>query len=92
MKNVVVTTDKRGVFFGKLKSYDEGTGVAVLKEAKMCIYWSEKTRGVLGLASCGPQAGSKITAKVSKIKLTGVTSVMDCTEEAEKAWGGELWG
>jgi hypothetical protein len=88
---VVVTTDKdrRGVFCGDLVSEEEG--VVVLKSARMAVYWSTETKGVLGLASIGPQKGSRITPVVPKIKLNGVTSVIDCTKEAVKKWGAGIW-
>ena len=88
---VVVTTDKdkRGVFFGELVKQDADK--VTLKDAQMAVYWSEKTRGVLGLASIGPQKGSKITPIVPKIDLVGVTSVMDATKDAEKLWREEPW-
>ena len=90
---VVITTDKdkRGVFFGKLKENNIAKGTAVLHEAQMAVYWSEATRGVLGLASIGPQKDSKITPIVPTIELNGVTSIMDTTEEAVKIWKQQRW-
>ena len=75
---VLVTTnkDRRGVFCGELLS--EKNSVVELKNARMAVYWSTGVRGVLGLASCGPQKGS-------------VTSVADCTKEAIANWEKELW-
>jgi len=88
---VVVTTDmdRRGVFFGELVSKDDSE--VTLKDAQMCVYWSMETRGVLGLASHGPQKGSRVTPIIPSIWLDGVTSVMDCTEEAVEAWRAEPW-
>jgi len=88
---VVVTTDKdrRGVFFGELVSEDEST--AILKDAQMAVYWSAETRGVLGLASIGPQKGSRITPIVPRIRLNGVTAVMDTTQEAAEKWREQPW-
>ena len=88
---VVVTTDKdkRGVFFGELVSENEGA--VVLKDAQMAVYWSDSTKGVLGLASIGPQKGSRISPVIPQIKLRGVTAIMDTTEEAVKKWRAELW-
>lgn len=90
-RKVVVTTDKdcRGVFCGVLESVngDETT----LSNARMAVYWSAKTRGVLGLASIGPQEGSRITPAVPGIKINKVTSIMDCTEEAWALWESEPW-
>ena len=88
---VVVTTDKdrRGVFFGQL--FQEEDDVVVLKNARMAIYWSSETHGVTGLASIGPQKGSRISPKIPQIKLNGITSVMDCSEKAIKQWEAEIW-
>lgn len=88
---VVVTTDKdrRGVFFGELLSHENE--IAILKNAQMAIYWSSETKGVLGLASIGPQDGSRITPIVPKIEINGVTAVMDCTKEAVKKWKEMKW-
>ena len=88
---VVITTDKdrRGVFFGELVKYEKET--ATLKDAQMAIYWSSATKGVLGLASIGPQSGSRISPVIPQIELNGVTSVMDCTKEAVKEWRSGKW-
>ena len=88
---VLVTTDKdkRGVFFGELVS-EEGATV-VLKDAKMAVYWSQNVKGVLGLAATGPLEGCRISPAVPQIKLTGVTSVTNCTDEAISNWGKETW-
>ena len=93
MKNrmVVVTTDKdrRGVFFGEFVSQTKDK--VTLKDARMAIYWSSATHGVVGLAGIGPQPGSKISPKIPQIELNGVTAVMDCTKEAVATWEEEKW-
>lgn len=91
IRHVVVTTDKdkRGVFFGELQSHKKD--VVILKNAQMAVYWSAATKGVLGLASIGPQKGSKITPPIPCITLNGVTSVMDTTIEAVNTWKSQPW-
>jgi hypothetical protein len=93
MRKVVVTTDetRRGVFYGDLESYDENMQTCKLKNARMAIYWSSETHGVLGLASIGPQNGSRISPPVPQIELNGVTSIMDTTDIAVKQWEKEIW-
>jgi hypothetical protein len=93
MRKVVVTTDqtRRGVFFGELESYDVDKQTCTLKNARMAIYWSTETKGVLGLASIGPQTGSRISPPVPQIELNGVTSVMDTTEIAVSQWEKGIW-
>ena len=88
---VVVTTDsqRRGVFFGELLSFD--ANVAVLANAQMAIYWSAESRGVLGLASIGPQPGSRITPIVPRVELNGVTAIIDCTPAAVELWRTQTW-
>ncbi len=88
-RNVVITTDKRGVFAGKLES-NEGDR-AVLLDAQMCVYWSKATRGVLGLAAAGPAEGSRIGPPVPRIELNGVTSVIDMAPEAIAKWKAQPW-
>jgi len=90
---VVVTTDKdkRGVFFGELVRHDEKAKVAILKDAQMAVRWSLATKGVLGLASIGPQEGSRIFSIIPKITLDGVTCVMDTTKKAVEKWKMQPW-
>ena len=90
MKNYkVVTTDKRGVFFGVVTNKKKDS--LTLKEAQMCVFWSSEIRGVLGLASSGPNANCRVTKKIPSIDLNGVTSIMDCTKEAIEEWKKEYW-
>jgi len=88
---VVVTTDKdrQGVFYGTLDKH-EGDEVELL-DARMAVYWSEQTKGVVGLASIGPQVGSRITPPAPRIWLNGVTAIMVCSKEAVKQWEKGLW-
>ena len=91
IRYVVVTTnkDRRGVFFGEFQSHKKD--VVILKNAQMAVYWSSATKGVLGLASIGPQKGSKITPPIPSIELDGVTSIMDTTVEAVNTWKSQPW-
>jgi hypothetical protein len=54
---VVITTDstRRGIFGGYLESYDQDKMIAVLSQARMAVYFSSNCKGVVGLASIGPQ-------------------------------------
>lgn len=87
---VVVTTEHRGVFGGYLEGSDSGKSV-VLTEARMCVYWSAETRGVVGLAQTGPKDGCRISPAAPRIRLNAVTAVMDASKKAELAWGDEVW-
>jgi hypothetical protein len=91
LRPVVVTTEHRGVFFGFAAPGLAEDKTITLADAQMCVRWSEAVRGVLGLAATGPGRGCRITPAVPKLMLTGVTSVMECTDEAVKAWQGKPW-
>ena len=86
---VVVCTDKRGVFFGYARDTDGDT--IRLRECRMCVYWSADTRGVMGLASHGPNQSCKITRPVGVVDLRGITCVMECAPEAVTAWERDPW-
>jgi hypothetical protein len=84
-KHVIVTTERRGVFYGALKSYDEKARVAVLENAAMAIYWGT-TNGLLQLAATGPTDKSKISARAPSLRLELCECVIDVALEAEAAW------
>ena len=86
---LVVTTEYKGVFFGYGEA-QEGKTIE-LDNARMCVYWNEATKGVVGLAAIGPQVGCRITPAAPKIMLEGVTAKMTCSEVAVKQWEKELW-
>lgn len=90
-KFVLVTTEQKGVFAGFLKEHDKEKETCILASAKMCIYWSNDVKGVLGLANMGPSNGCKITPVVKEIYLNKITSITICTEEAKKNWDKEIW-
>jgi hypothetical protein len=83
---VLVTTAHRGVFFGMLS--DEQNHEArsiVLDDCRNAIYWSG-SRGFLGLASHGPENGSRIGSTAPRVLLHDVTSVTRCSDAAAKKW------
>lgn len=91
---IVICTAKRGVFFG----YSDETGDAIiargnvtLRSARMCMYWSAETKGVLGLAGIGPQKGSRIGPRVPELTCESVTAVIACSPEAAKTWESGPW-
>lgn len=87
---VLVTTDKRGVFFGYTTDPPTST-VITLARARMIVYWSSETRGILGLAANGPAKGSRVTPQVPSLTLQGVTAVGDCTERAAEMMEKGTW-
>jgi len=87
-KPVIVTTAHRGVFFGRLSpDQDENATTLVLTGCRNAIRW-EGRRGFLGLASHGPENGSRIGSTAPRVRLHDVTSVSECTPEATKVWEG----
>lgn len=88
---VVVTTEHRGVFFGFLDGATDTAKTLKLTDAQMCVYWSVDVQGILGLAATGPSKSCRVTPKVPKITLQGVTSVIDCTEDAVAKWQARPW-
>ena len=89
MRPVIVTTAHRGVFFGYAQ--DTTGDVIVMTRPRMCVYWDQATKGVLGLAATGPTAGCRVTMAPPKIELRGITCVAECTKEAVKRWEGAPW-
>jgi len=89
-RHVLVTTEHRGVFVGclsKPSDYERDARRIVLQDVKNVIRW-EGRRGFLGLASHGPESGSRIGAQAKRVDLHGVTSVTDCTPEAWRTFLG----
>lgn len=85
---VVVTTVHRGVFFGYATDVDGE--IIHLRRGRNCLYWSEATKGFIGLAATGPQEGSRV-GPAADISLRDITSVIACTDEAVKAWESAPW-
>ena len=98
---VLITTDKdkRGVFMGYIDekqaeefAKDPTKTTVVSDDTRMCVYWDQATKGVIGLAATGPTKGCRITGATPRARIQGVTAIMDITKEAEKAWLKEPWG
>ena len=90
MRNVVVTTTNRGIFVGRTDA-EPTSETCVLEQARMVLYYSQETRGVVGLAQRGPQKGSRVSPVATRIGLRNVTSIMDATDAAAAAWESEPW-
>ncbi len=86
---LVVTTQHGGVFFGYGVPSDAPT--IRLEKARMCVAWPAEDKGVLGLASDGPMKGARVGPAVPAITLRDVTSVMEVTDKAAKAWEAQPW-
>lgn len=86
VKNVLVTTKHRGVFFGQVPEDADLTATTMrLENARMAIRWGT-TQGVAELASRGPGAKSKIGARATIEALHDITAVWGVSEEAAEKW------
>lgn len=85
---VIVTTAHRGVFFGYASKTDGD--VINLKRSRLCVYWSKDVKGFMGLASNGPTASCRV-GPPADIELRAITSVIEVTPEAVKAWDAAPW-
>lgn len=91
-KVVMVTTGQhKGVFAGTLLKRDKEKGTCTLKGARMAVYWSESVRGVLGLASTGPDKGCKISPAVPEIELDSVSAYVLVPDSAWAKWEAAPW-
>lgn len=86
---VVVTTAHRGVFGGFAS--DTNSKTIRLRQARNCLYWPSTVGGFVGLSVTGPNAQTKIGPAAPFQTLHDVTSVLECTPEAEKAWVNANW-
>lgn len=87
MKNVLITTQHRGVFFAQVEDGADITAHTLtnLKNCRMAIYWGT-SYGVMQLAQEGPNSNSKIGAPAEVDVLHDVTAVFSVTEKAAEKW------
>jgi hypothetical protein len=88
---VMVTTEHRGVFFGYSPPTDFTSDTIRIEGARMCLFWAQSVKGILGLASEGPNKECRIGPRVPAINLRKVTSVTECSDDAVKAWEAAPW-
>jgi hypothetical protein len=87
MKNIIVTTEHRGVFFAQVDPKADLTAKTLtnLKNCKMAIYWGT-TRGLMELAEEGPTNKSRISAPADIPVIHDVTAIFSVTAKAAKKW------
>lgn len=86
MKQVLVTTQHRGVFAGEIPDDQDLAAKAMpLANARMAIRWGT-TKGLMQLAETGPTDASKISAPADIPMLHDITAVFAITGEAWKKW------
>ena len=91
LKPVIVTTEHRGVFFGYVGDRSKAPSEIEIEKARMCVYWSNDVKGVLGLAATGPTKGCRVTHAVPKFTAYKVTGILDCSPEAAEKWEQGAW-
>jgi hypothetical protein len=86
MKQVLVTTQHRGVFGGEVSADQDMSARAMpLKNARMAIKWGT-TRGVMQLAHTGPTSDSRISAPADIPMLNDITAIFVITPDAWAKW------
>ena len=85
---VLVTTAHRGVFFGY--AVETGGETIRLRACRNCLYWSTSVKGFLGLAVTGPDSACRV-GPPADVELRAITSVVDCSDAAVKAWEAAPW-
>lgn len=98
MKNILVTTKHRGVFFAQVteetlndhkkrsvENPGDSQALTDLKACRMAIYWGT-TKGVMQLAEEGPNNNSKIGSPSDLEILHDVTAIFNVTDKAAEKW------
>lgn len=86
MKNVLVTTQHRGVFAGQVADDQDLTARSMpLNHARMAIRFGT-TKGVMQLAETGPTSQSLISAAADIPMLHDITALFSITDEAWAKW------
>lgn len=87
MKNVLITTQHRGVWFAQVEHAANLTQKTLtnLKNCRMAIYWGTN-KGVHQLCCTGPTESSRISSPSDIEVLHDVTAVFSVTDKAAAAW------
>lgn len=87
MKNILITTQHRGVFFAQVEDDKDLTQKMLtnLKNCRMAIYWAT-TKGIMELADVGPNKNSKIGAPADVDVLHDITAVFSVSDKAAEKW------
>lgn len=89
MKNILITTKHRGVWFAQVEDGEDLTSTTLtnLKNCRMAIYWGTQ-RGLHQLCETGPTESSRISAPADIEVLHDVTAVFSVTQQAAEVWIG----
>ena len=87
MKNIIVTTEHRGVWFCQVESGKDLTSKTLtdLKNCRMAIYWGTE-KGLQELCETGPTKKSRISAPADILVLHDITAIFSVTDKAADVW------
>lgn len=87
MKNILITTQHRGVFFAQIDESADLTAKMLtdLKNCRMAIYWGT-TKGVMQLASEGPNNNTRVGSAADVDVMHDVTAIFSVTDKAADLW------
>jgi hypothetical protein len=92
-RHVIVGNQSYGLYFGETDATDQEiaeTKSVRLENCRHICHWRGKTGGITSLAAfgpCGPQVKlSRIGAPAPSSLLMGIVNVLDCSDEAVKAF------
>jgi len=89
----VICAEPQLVFFGYATESELESEAPWIENLRLCVRWSESTRGVIGLASVGPRDGSRVTPAAPGMRLRNrIEGYIECTPEAIERWEAGPWG
>lgn len=86
MTAVLITTDNRGVYFGRVLDDSKCPEAIVLADARVCVTWDTGHRGFLYLAVEGPKDVADVSPAVGRLTVYGIATIAECTPAAAEAW------
>jgi hypothetical protein len=91
---VIVTTAHRGIFFGYSSVDTEDAmraDIITLADARMIVYHSSDSHGVIGMGKRGPGTDARVSSNVTSLTLKSLTSVFPVTDDSKEKIEAEPW-
>lgn len=90
MKSILICTQYKGVFYGEVPADTDLTPKMLtdIKNARMVFNWRNE-KGVMGLASDGPDDRCKWGEPADIEVLHDITAIFNVTDKAKSAWNRE---
>lgn len=89
---VVITTSRRGVFFGEIDPATVMNPVIEVFHKRNCLRWTGGLKGFIDLAVSGPSTQSRVGPAAPQAWVRDITDVLLCTPEAAARWEAAPWG